>query len=131
MNDLNDLPAPGPVRPPGVVAEPDAELAECLVLTAPAWFARDDFLDWRQGQAEGQWCGPACWLPQDRTGAYTDVFVTFDRGRPLEPGVAEPGLERFWEGSDADTLPDDIYLAIGQLLHEYGLRRGVLRIKPA
>ena len=26
------------------------EVAECLVIIAPAWFQRNDFLDWRQGK---------------------------------------------------------------------------------
>jgi len=135
MNDLNDRLASGPAPPPGAAVPdadtmPDADLAECLVLTAPAWFAREDFRDWRQGRAEGQWCGPACWLPQDRAGEFTDVFLTFDRGQPLEPEATASGQECFWEGSDADTLPDDIYLVIGRLLHDHGLHRGVLWIKP-
>jgi hypothetical protein len=103
---MNDLPTPGPAWPPEVVAEPDAEPAECLVLTAPAWFARDDFLDWRQGRAEGRWCGPACWLPQDRRGDYTDVFLTFDRGRPLDPGPADSGMSpRRWAGCKRSWKP--------------------------
>ena len=40
-------------------ADPTVELAPCLVLIAPAWFQRDDFLDWRQGKAECQWLPPA------------------------------------------------------------------------
>ncbi len=104
------------------------EVAECLVLTAPAWFARADFLDWRQGKAEGQWAGPACWLPQDRTGDHADVFLTFEADWPPTP--REPGTEHFWYGSDADTLPFDIFEAIGQILHERGLSKGVIWLKP-
>ncbi len=104
------------------------ELTECLILTVPAWFAREDFLDWRQGKAEGQWCGPACWLPDDRTGDHTDVFLTFDTDWP--PSPREPGTEHFWYGSDADTLPFDIFEMIGQILHEHGLHKGLLWLKP-
>ncbi len=117
-------PSPRAHSPPGLTVE----VAQCLILTVPAWFAREDFLDWRQGRAEGQWSGPACWLPQDRTGDYTDVFLTFDIGFP--PRQREPGTEHFWEGSDADTLPFDIYEIIGKLLHQHGLGQGVLWLRP-
>ncbi len=104
------------------------EVAECLVLTVPDWFAREDFLDWRQGLAEGQWAGPACWLPQDRTGDHTDVFLTFETDWPPQP--REPGTQHFWYGSDAETLPLDIYQAIGHLLQEHHLHKGGLWLKP-
>jgi hypothetical protein len=103
------------------------EKAECLVLTAPEWFQREDFLDWRQGRAEGQWCAPASWFPQDRLGDYVDVFMTFDRGWPIE---CEPGCEHLWECSDGDGLSEDIYQAIGKLLYQQGLHHGVIWIRP-
>jgi hypothetical protein len=116
-----------PIRPPPTTGPQTIELAECLVLTVPDWFEREDFLDWRQGRAEGQWTGPACWLPHERTGDYADVFVTFDLSFPPR---TEPGTENFWEGSDADTLPFDLYEAIGKILHERHLHKGVLWLKP-
>jgi hypothetical protein len=113
--------------PPAHVADISVEHAECLVLTVPAWFAREDFRDWRQGRAEGQWAAPACWLPHERTGDYVDVFMTFDCSFPP---CTEPGTENFWEGSDADTLPFDLYEAIGSILHERRLHKGVIWLKP-
>jgi hypothetical protein len=104
------------------------ERAECLVLIVPEWFQREDFLDWRQGKTESQWCGPACWFPNERTGDYLDVFLTFDRGWP--PRQPEPGCEHLWEASDGDGLPEDIYEAIGRILHQQGLHRGIIWIKP-
>jgi hypothetical protein len=126
---MSDL-LPSLTLPPRAQSPPDLtiEVAECLILTVPAWFAREDFLDWRQGRAEGQWSGPACWFPGDRTGDYTDVFLTFDCSFP--PHQGEPGTEHLWEGSDADTLPFDLYEAIGQLLKEHGLNKGLLWLKP-
>ena len=108
----------------------DVELVQCLVIIAPDWFARDDFLDWRQGKRLEQWAGPACWNPKDRDGEYADVFVVFDRGWADDVPV-EPGTEHFWEGSDQEGLPDDIYMDIGRLLHEHDVRLGVVWIKPA
>ncbi|MBL8795478.1 MAG: hypothetical protein JNM56_16355 [Planctomycetia bacterium] len=104
------------------------EKAECLIIIAPAWFLREDFLDWRQGKRLEQWDRPACWDPQDRDGEYADVFLVFDR-RWLELSPLEPGTEHCWEGSDQQGLPDDLYETIGKLLHERGLRYGVLWIK--
>jgi hypothetical protein len=106
------------------------ELTECLVIMAPKWFEREDFLDWRQGKAPEQWCGPACWNPQERTGEYNDVFMSFDRRWLDYSPNAEPGYEHLWEASDSEGLPNDIYEEIGRLLHDHGLRHGVLWIKP-
>ncbi len=124
---MPDPPALSPVGRLSLPSDLTIELADCLVLTAPAWFAREDFRDWRQGRAEGQWTAPACWLPQDRSGDYTDVFLTFDCSWPPQSG---PGTEFYWEGSDADTRPFDIYEAVGKILHEHGLSKGVLWLKP-
>jgi hypothetical protein len=106
------------------------ELAPCVMLSAPDWFKRDDFQDWRQGKADGQWCAPACWLPHDRGTETTDVFMTFDRSGMCSLKTIDPGTENHWEGSDADTLPEDIFQEIGRLLREHNLRFGVLWIKP-
>jgi hypothetical protein len=105
------------------------EVTACLVLRAPHWFARDDFLDWRQGKGAGRGCAPACWQPDVRTGEYGDVFMTFDRSLD-RPGLGQLGDEHAWEGSDADGLPDDIYRTIGFMLYERGLRAGVIWIMP-
>jgi hypothetical protein len=113
--------------PPAHVPDIHVEQAECLILTFPAWFAREDFQNWGQGRAEGQWAGPACWLPQERAGDYVDVFMTFDSSFPP---CTEPGTENFWEGSDADTLPFDLYQTIGKILHEHHLHKGVIWLKP-
>lgn len=109
-------------------AGPNIEMIPCLVLIAPAWFQRDDFLDWRQEKAEYQWLPPATWWPSERNGDYTDVFMTFDRSFP--PNQDEPGTEHFWSGSDADTLPFDIYDAIGRILLERNLHKGIIWLKP-
>lgn len=124
---MSPSPTLAPPRPPPGATARTIELAKCLVLIAPDWFAREDFRDWRQGRAEDQWAGPACWLPQERTGDYADVFLTFDCSFP--PGN-EPGTENFWEGSDADTLPSDIYESIGLILHEQRLHQGVIWLRP-
>jgi hypothetical protein len=104
------------------------ESAQCLIIIAPDWFLREDFLDWREGQRLEQWDRPACWNPQDRAAEYADVFLVFDR-RWLERASLEPGNEHCWEGSDQQGLPDDLYETIGKLLHERGLRYGVLWIR--
>jgi hypothetical protein len=106
----------------------DTEKAECLIIIAPAWFLREDFLDWRQGKRLEQWDRPACWNPQDRDGEYANVFLVFDR-RWLDIGPPEPGMEHCWEGSDQPGLPDDLYETISKLLHERCLHYGVLWIK--
>lgn len=108
----------------------DTEKAECLIIIAPAWFLREDFLDWRQGKRPKQWDRPACWNPQDRTAEYADVFLVFDR-RWLELAPLEPGNEHCWDGSDHQGLPDDLYETIGKLSRERGLRYGVLWIKTS
>lgn len=110
----------------------DAELlnieqAECLIIIAPTWFQREDFLDWRQGKRLEQWDRPACWNPEDRAAEYADVFLVFDRR--LERASLEPGTEHCWEGSDQQGLPDDLYETIGKLLHQRGLHYGLLWIK--
>ena len=115
---------------PPVSLQPEVEVAECLILTAPHCFERRDFLDWRQGYAEGQGCAPACWLPDQRTGEFTDVFVTFDRSGESRPPPLEPGYEHLWEGSDVDTMPADIVEEISRILHEHDLYSGVIQIKP-
>lgn len=85
-----------------------------LILHAPEWFARADFLAWRNRED-----GPAHW----NSTANPDVFMTFDAGSGPED----------WEGSDSEWLPRDIYAAIGRVLYEQGYRHpahGILWIQP-
>lgn len=112
------------------ISNTTTSLAECLVLVAPDWFARDDFLDWRQGRHPEQWSAPAIWNRDKRTDDYADVFVVFDR-RWTDHAILEPGTEHCWECSDPEGLPGDIYDAIGRVLLERGLRHGIVWIKPA
>lgn len=92
----------------------------CLRIRCPEWFQRDDFQDWRQGKGKSS-C-PATWAPSTRDGEYIDVFMTFECGPVFRAGE--------WEGSDANTLPPDIYRAIGDLLHKLDLRGGVIWLVP-
>jgi hypothetical protein len=114
---------------PQPIVEDAVEQAECLILTKPEWFEREDFLDWRQGKADGQWCSPACWLPAQRRGEYTDVFLSFDRRWLDVAPCTEPGCEHVWEGSDSEGFPADIYEEIGTILHDHGLQYGMIWIK--
>src|SRR5262249_41902106 len=52
------------------------EVGECIIISAPHWFEREDLLDWRQGRAPNQWCQPACWNSTLCKGEYSDVFMT-------------------------------------------------------
>ena len=98
-----------------------ADQGQCLVVSAPGWFQRKDFRDWRQGQRPQQTGPPASWNIDHPDDEFADVFMTFDRGESSGP---------FWEGSDADALPGDIFGAIGQLLEERQLRHGLIWLKP-
>jgi hypothetical protein len=102
------------------------ERARCLILHVPQWFDREDFLDWRQGRARGQWQAPACWNPDERDGEHHDVFIVFDRR--LVDHTPELGPEKpyIWDGTDLTGLPDDIYQAIGEVLAKRDLRYGIL-----
>jgi hypothetical protein len=106
------------------------EVGECIIISAPNWFEREDFLDWRQGRAPSQWCQPACWNSTLRKGEYSDVFMTFDRNPIGQVYHGEEALDYFWEGSDADTLPDDIFETIGEILHTQKSQSGVIWIRP-
>ncbi len=104
----------------------DVERTECVILHVPQWFERSDFLDWRQGRAPGQWQGPACWNPGQRVGDHNDVFVVFDRRLVDDTPGLEPDEPFVWDGTDITGLPDDIYEAIGIMLHRRKLRYGLL-----
>ena len=106
------------------------ETVQCLIVVAPEWFEREDFLDWRQGKTLDQGSAPACWNPAARQGEYNDVFMVFDRRWAREVPL-EPGTEHCWEGSDSYALPEDIYVAIGKLLCQHGLFYGVIWLRSA
>jgi hypothetical protein len=96
----------------------DVERGDLIQIRAIEWFHREDFQVWRQ-TIDGS---PATWGILDREGDFCDVFMTFDFD----------STTGFWEGSDSDSLPDDIYYAIGEVLKQQhrSLQHGVLWIKP-
>ena len=76
------------------------ERVACLILHVPQWFEREDFLDWRQGRAPGQWQAPACWNPDERSGDHHDVFVVFDRRLVDHTPELAPVEPYVWDGTD-------------------------------
>jgi hypothetical protein len=56
--------------------------------------------------------------------------MTFDRNPIGQVYHGEEAFDHFWEGSDADTLPDDIFEAIGEILHTQKSQSGVIWIRP-
>lgn len=81
-----------------------------LSLNVPRWFARADFQAWLNapGKARASWHTPG-----ERTGEYSDTFITFDHS----------------EGSDFDELfPADLHALICQVCAENGLSYGLLRL---
>lgn len=103
-----------------------AERAECLIITAPEWFGRTDFLTWLRDPANGV----ATWDGGGESTEYSDVFMTFDGGS--DPGPEGEQIEgSHFGGVDEHPLPADIEREIKRQLCRAGLRYGVVRIRPA
>jgi hypothetical protein len=90
-------------------------LSHCIEISNESWFYREDFQRWRQC-LDG---GPATWNPLSRFSYFQDVFMTFDFERSTG----------FWEGSDSEGLPDDIYYQIREVLQHHREDHGIIRIK--
>lgn len=91
------------------------ERMPCLVVTAPEWFTRPDFLAFLNGEGERQRQPPATWhRPGWQVEDWSDVFVTYDRG----------------DGSDRDDIPDDIWAEICGLADEQDVRYALVCITP-
>lgn len=89
-------------------------LESCLAINAPEWYLRQDFQDFLEGRRPGQLGPPATWhRPGTAPDEFSDVFVTFDGG----------------EGSDADALPADIWMAIRAAADHYRMTYGVVWIR--
>jgi hypothetical protein len=102
------------------------ETADCVVLTAPHWFERADFLAWLTGPSR-----VATWRREgDKTTEYSDAFVTFDGGS--DPG---PAGERYegcdFYGAGEYALPEDIEREIKAALATCRATRGVVWIRPS
>lgn len=105
---------------------PQVELAECVIITAPEWFEREDFRAWLKGPQR-----PATWhRDANTTYEYADVFITFDGGS--DHGARGENYEGsdFW-GDGEGRLPEDIEDAIRLALAKTHATRGVVRISPA
>lgn len=59
------------------------ELRTCIIVSAPEWFEREDFQNWRNEPSV------ATWYKGETEGEFLDTFIHFD------------GLEECWE----DSLP--------------------------
>lgn len=102
----------------------EVEVSECVVISAPGWFEREDFLKWlRTG---GQ---PATWDAGGESTEYSDCFITFDGGsNPGDLGENYEGSN--FNGGGEAAMPEDIEAAIKAALFRAGARCGVLWIKP-
>lgn len=98
---------------------PKAKAVDCVIISCPEWFEREDFLAWRRKEN-----GPAVWKRETDNTEYGDVFITFEG-----PFWDDDEDCWRWEGSDSD-LPRDIYNEIatiladldkkGMLMNQYG-----------
>lgn len=91
-------------------------VTQCLRLDAPEWYQREDFRVWLHGMADGQQGRrPASWLPTGtpiEIDEWADVFITIDGE----------------EGSDAESLPADIWAEIVRLAREHSISDGIVWI---
>lgn len=104
---------------------PSVKLAECVIITAPEWFEREDFRAWLDGPQR-----PATWHKEgEEAYEYADVFVTFDGG--ANPGPAGENYEGSdFGGAGEAALPEDIEAAIKLTLASLHVTWGVVRISP-
>ena len=96
------------------MGEPTAEAVQSLNISAPAWFARADFVEWLNGKGEFQKGPPATWHQGGEPGEYSDVFTTYDHG----------------DGPDSEDLPADIWETISKMAEDNGMEYGLIRISP-
>ena len=77
----------------------------CIIINAPHWFERADFQRWLSGPDR-----PATWHKPGEPTENSDVFITYDHG----------------EGSDFETMPEDIWENVRQICEEQRIEYGLI-----
>lgn len=99
-----------------------AERADCVIITAPHWFAREDFLRWLRLPGAATWDGGA-------GTDYSDTFLTFDAGD--DPGADGAHIMGSDFGAEGDrAMPADIEREIKRALAGLAVARGVVWLRP-
>ncbi len=81
-------------------------VGKVLRIDARDWYRRKDFLAWLNSPKP-----IATWHTKGKpVGEYSDVFFTFDHG----------------EGSDRDSIPEDIWQEICRMAAEHGVEDGLV-----
>lgn len=87
------------------------ELHTCIIVSAPDWFEREDFQNWRNSEAT-----VATWYKGETEGDFLDTFINFEE------------LEDCWE----DSFPADIKRELIDIISSIpqSLQYGVIWMKP-
>jgi hypothetical protein len=94
-----------------MLREPEREKLDAIRINRPAWFKREDFQNWLNDRNGPNF--PATWhRPQHPVGEYSDVFVVYDNG----------------EGSDCESIPDDLWGEICKACRAEGVTHGIVWI---
>lgn len=92
------------------------EIRTCIMVSAPSWFMREDFQNWRNNDP----ISVATWNKGKAIGDFLDVFLNYETNKY--------GCDSDW----GETLPEDIKESLLGILknlppsHKYG----VIWIKP-